>query len=197
MEASGICTMITPWAKRLQQSTLGSSAHFYFDSDRLLHSQTAKICNICNICRQDEDCYNFTDRANISVQCSPSSTGYQGQEISVLSPHYVMCPCQVLYKEVLQKSFSPSSLADWKVHRLKRNWQVPEAPCHRTSVCFSKTILANAGLYIDDDVLRATKKISDWPFHFSSRNCLALNIPRPPTSQMPTEDVDALKQKIE
>jgi hypothetical protein len=50
--------------------------------------------------------------------------------------------------------------------------------------------------YIDDVVFQASKKISDWPFHFSSRNCLALNTPRPPTSQMPTEDVDALKQKI-
>jgi hypothetical protein len=83
------------------------------------------------------------------------------------------------------------------VHSLKCNWQVQEAPCHRTSVCFSKTLLANAGQYIDDAVLWAGKKITDRPFHFSSRNCLALNIPRPPTSQMATEDVDALKQKIE
>jgi hypothetical protein len=83
------------------------------------------------------------------------------------------------------------------VHRLKCNWQVQEAPCHRTSVCFSKTILAKAGLYIDDVVLWASKKISDWPYHFSSRNCVALNIPRPPTPQMATEDIAALKRKIE
>jgi hypothetical protein len=56
--------------------------HSDFDSDRLLHSQTDKICNICKIRRQDEDCYNFTDIANISLQCSRSSTGYQGQEMS-------------------------------------------------------------------------------------------------------------------
>jgi len=82
MEASGICTTTTPSAKRLPQSIQGSAAHSYFQSDRLLRSQTDKICNICNIRRQDEDCYNFTDIANLSLQCSPSSTGYQGQERS-------------------------------------------------------------------------------------------------------------------
>ncbi len=50
-------------------------------------------------------------------------------------------------------------------------------------------MLANTGLYIDEVALWASRNIADWPFHFSSSNCLALNATRPPTSQMPMEDL--------
>jgi hypothetical protein len=50
-------------------------------------------------------------------------------------------------------------------------------------------MLANTGLYIDEVALWVSKKIADWNFHFSSSNCLALNATRPPTSQMPMENL--------
>jgi hypothetical protein len=116
MEASEICTMNTPSAKRLQQSIQVSAAHSYFDSDRLMHSQTEKISNICKIRRQDEDCYNFTDIANISLQCSPSSTGYQGQEMSRNKCFHLLTRLCVLVgyctKRCCKSPFSASSLAD-------------------------------------------------------------------------------------
>jgi hypothetical protein len=89
--------------------------------------------------------------------------------------------CKSLYSSTLSWLSAPD--------RSNCIWHVQEAACHRTSVCFPKTILANAGQYIDEVALWASKKIADWPSHFSSSNCLALNVTRPPTSQMRMEDL--------
>ncbi len=100
--------------------------------------------------------------------------------------HWIVRLCWILYKQMLQKSLFFHfilAICTWYI------WHVQEAASHRTSVCFPKTILANAGLYIDEVALWASKKIADWPFHFSSSNCLALNVTKPPTSHTPMEDL--------
>jgi len=90
MEASGICTMTTPSAKRLQQSIQGSAAHSYFDSDRLLHSQTERLATFARLIGRMRIAITLLIEPTQHCSAVQAQLGIKvkkGQEMSVLSPH--------------------------------------------------------------------------------------------------------------